>query len=67
METVYDWIFFCTEAQFCNVVLFDNDTGEEVYKGSLNEVPEKYQNYEVQSFDPVDNETTCLTLNIGME
>lgn len=67
MKTIYDWIFYCTEAQFCNVALYDNDIGDTVFVGSLSEVPEKYQSYEVQSFDPVDRETTCLTLNIGIE
>lgn len=65
MKTVYDWSFYCTESVMCEVVLFDNDIGEEVYTGSLAGVPDKYLDYEVQSFDPVYDEYSKLCLNIG--
>ena len=64
MNTVYDWKYYCTEAVFCNVVLFDNDSGEVVFEGMLADVPDEYLDWDVQSFDPVDD-VPCLTLNIG--
>lgn len=67
MKTVYDWKFFCTNSDFCDVVLFNNDEGKVVYEGMFDEVPSEYYKYCVQSFDPVSEEEPYLCLNIGLE
>lgn len=67
MKTVYDWKFFCTESNNCQVIIFDNEIGEDVFKGTLNDVPSQYNTYYVQSFDPVSEDEPFLCLNIGLE
>lgn len=66
MKTVYDWKFFCTESSCCEVVLFHNDIGEPVFEGRLRDIPTEYNDYHVQSFDPVSEDTPFLCLNIGL-
>lgn len=63
--TIRDWKFFCTEANFCEVQLYGNVCGEIIFTGTLSGIPSCYDNYTVQSFDPVDKDYPYLVLNIN--
>lgn len=62
--TIRDWKYYCTEANFCDVQVYGNVRGEIIYTGTLGGIPTCYDNYAVQSFDPVFDDCPYLVLNI---
>ena len=46
--------------------LFDLNSGEELYKGTADDVPYQYLYCEVQSIDTLFTETKTITINIDL-
>ena len=65
MYTVIDFINLCTEDSLCDIILYDIDEAEEIYNGTLSEIPFNITDYEIQSFDPPYN--NVITLNVSKQ
>lgn len=60
--TVYDFIDLCIEPGFLKLIIYDGAAEENVYEGYADEMPEKYDDLTVESFDiPTEG---SITLNI---
>lgn len=62
--SVRDFRFYCTEASFCQVAIFDLSDGENIYEGTLYDVPSDLWDYDVCSFDSINEDNPKLVLNI---
>ena len=62
--SVLDFRFYCTEASFCQVLIFDLSEGEIVHEGTLQDVPSDLWEYDVCSFDSINEDNPRLVLNI---
>ena len=64
--TVDELTSIFTEASDQEIIIFDLDSGEELYKGMADDVPYQYLYYEVQSIDTLFTETKTITINIDL-
>ena len=62
--TVEDFMEYSIDMDFQKFTLYDVDKGEEVFTGNINEMPDKYFDAEVCTFDVIDENSPRLTLNI---
>lgn len=66
-ETVYDFLdHFCDPDQQ-EVAIFDLNKGEEIYRGTRDEMPTDIMNLEVCSIDTLHEATKVLTINVETE
>ncbi len=63
-ETVYDFLDHFCDPDSQNVAVFDLKKGEEIYRGTRDEMPSEIQDLEVLSIDTLYEPTTVLTLNV---
>lgn len=60
--TIEQLMELCVEPSMCKVEIYDCDKGEVVWSGYADELPDKYGEMDVESFDvPTDG---CMTFNI---
>lgn len=60
--TIMELMDMCIEPSFCKVEIYDCEKGETVWTGWADELPEKYGEKYIESFDvPTEG---CLTFNI---
>ena len=64
MMTVEDFMEYSIDMDFQTVHIYDVDKDEEVFVGTINDMPEKYLEAEVCTFDIVDETSPILTLNV---
>ena len=64
--TVDDLTSIFTETSDQEIVLFDLNSGEELYNGTADDVPYQYLYCEVQSIDTLFTETKTITINIDL-
>lgn len=64
--TVDELTSIFTETTDQEIVLFDLNSGEELYKGMADDVPYQYLYGEVQSIDTLFTETKTITINIDL-
>ena len=62
--TVRDFMEYSIDASWQTVHIYDNDLGEEVFVGTVDEMPDKYLYGEVGSFDIIDEDCSRLTFNV---
>lgn len=62
--TVRDFMEYSIDESFQKFTLYDVDKGEEVFTGNIDEMPDKYFDAEVCTFDIIDEYSPKLTLNI---
>ena len=62
--TVEDFMEYSIEKEWQKFTLYDIDKGEEVFTGTIDEMPDKYFDAEVCTFDVIDENSPRLTLNI---
>ena len=62
--TVEDFMEYSIDIDFQTVHIYDVDKGEEVFVGTVNDMPDKYIEAEVCTFDIVDDTSPRLTLNV---
>lgn len=66
-EPVYDFLdIFCDPDQQ-EVAIFDLTKGEEIYRGTRDEMPTEIMNLEVCSIDTLHEPTKVLTINVETE
>lgn len=61
--TVYDFLDLFTESDMQEVAIFDLNKGEEIYRGTRDEMPDDVQGLEIMSVDNLDG-SKVLTLNV---
>lgn len=61
--TVYDFLDMFTESDMQEVAIFDLNKGEEIYRGTRDEMPGELQDLEIMSIDNLDG-SKVLTLNV---
>ena len=61
--TIEEFMELCIEPSMCKVEIYDCNKGEVVWSGYADELPDKYGEMDVESFDVPTNE--CMTFNIG--
>lgn len=66
MINVYEFIDLCIDGSMLNVELWDVDKEEQVYSGTLDDMPEEFQTAYVTSYD-IPMMEGMLTLNITIE
>lgn len=60
--TIADFMELCVDPSFCKVEIYDTNKEETVWFGDGDEIPEKYGESYIESFDvPTEG---CLTFNI---
>ena len=64
MMTVEDFMEYSIDINFQTVHIYDVDKGEEVFVGTIDDMPDKYIEAEVCTFDIVDDTSPRLTLNV---
>lgn len=62
--TVANFMYYSVDADWQDIEIYDTNKGKTVYRGSYADIPEKYDNAEVASFDTVDEHTDHITFNI---
>ena len=62
--TVEDFMEYSIDESFQKFTLYDVDKGEEVFTGNIDEMPDKYFDAEVCTFDIIDETSPRLTLNV---
>ncbi len=66
-ESVYDFLdIFCDPDQQ-EVAIYDLHKGEEIYRGTRDEMPTDIMNLEVLSIDTLHEATKVLTINVETE
>lgn len=65
-STVYDFLDIFTESGMQEVAIFDVTSGEEIARGTRDELPSDVQNMEIMSIDNLDG-SNVLTLNVEAE
>ena len=65
--TVEDFMEYSIDESFQKFTLYDVDKGEEVFTGNIDEMPDKYFDAEVCTFDIIDETSPRLTLNVTLE
>ena len=63
-ETVYDFLDHFCDTDDQEVAIFDLNKGEEIYRGTRDEMPSDIQDLEVLSIDTLHEATKVLTLNV---
>lgn len=64
--TIYELLDYCSDKGLCKVAIFNLDEGMVVWKGWGSEVPEKFENCKVVSFDAINSYTpAALMFNIN--
>ena len=63
-ETVYDILDHFCDPYDQQVAIFDINKGEEIYRGTLDEMPSDIQDLEVLSIDTLHEATQVLTFNV---
>lgn len=63
-ETVYDFLDHFCDPDDQEVAIFDLNKGEEIYRGTRDEMPSDIQDLEVLSIDTLHEATKVLTLNV---
>lgn len=63
-ETVYDFLDHFCDPDMQEVAIFDVTPGEEIYRGTRDEMPSVIKNLEVLSIDTLHEATKVLTLNV---
>lgn len=61
--TVYDFLDIFTESDMQEVAIFDLTSGEEIARGTRDELPSDVQDMEIMSVDCLDG-SKVLTLNV---
>lgn len=62
-QTVYDFLDIFTESDMQEVAIFDLTSGEEIARGTRDELPPHVQDMEIMSIDNLDG-SKVLTLNV---
>ena len=62
-QTVYDFLDIFTDPELQEVAIFDLAKGEEIYRGTRDEMPSDVQELEIMSIDNLDG-SKVLTLNV---
>ena len=63
-ETVYDFLDRFCDPDDQEVAIYDLHKGEEIYRGTRDEMPSDIQDLEVLSIDTLHEATKVLTLNV---
>lgn len=61
--TVYDFLDMFADPDMQEVAIFDLNKGEEIYRGTRDEMPSEVQDMEIMSVDCLDG-SKVLTLNV---
>ena len=61
--TVYDFLDLFADPDMQEVAIFDLNKGEEIYRGTRDEMPGELQGLEIMSIDNLDG-SKVLTLNV---
>lgn len=61
--TVYDFLDMFADPDMQEVAIFDLNKGEEIYRGTRDEMPSEMQDMEIMSVDCLDG-SKVLTLNV---
>ena len=64
MFTVGDLIWYFTETSG-QIVVWDNNTTQSIFRGEMDDVPDKMKWLEIQSIDPIEN--NLLVVNVDIE
>ena len=64
MMTVDEFMDLSIDSSWQKVKIYDVDLGEEVFEGTIDDMPDKYRFGEVGSFDIIDDNSPTLTLNV---
>ena len=62
--TVYDFLDMFADPDMQEVAIFDLTKGEEIYRGTRDEMPGELQELEIMSIDTLHEATKVLTLNV---
>jgi hypothetical protein len=62
--TVYDFLDMFADPDMQEVAIFDLTKGEEIYRGTRDEMPGELENLEIMSIDTLHEATKVLTLNV---
>ena len=62
--TVYDFLDMFADPDMQEVAIFDLNKGEEIYRGTRDELPGELENLEIMSIDTLHEATKVLTLNV---
>jgi hypothetical protein len=62
--TVYDFLDLFADPDMQEVAIFDINKGEEIYRGTRDEMPGELQELEIMSIDTLHEATKVLTLNV---
>lgn len=63
-QTVYDFLDMFADPDMQEVAIFDLNKGEEIYRGTRDEMPGELENLEIMSIDTLHEATKVLTLNV---
>ena len=62
--TVYDFLDMFADPDMQEVAIFDLTKGEEIYRGTRDEMPTELENLEIMSIDTLHEATKVITLNV---
>ena len=62
--TVYDFLDMFADPDMQEVAIFDLNKGEEIYRGTRDEMPGELENLEIMSIDTLHEATKVITLNV---
>lgn len=64
MFTVSDLTELFVDSSFQTVAIYDCGKEEEVFRGTVDDIPEDLQDLEVQSIDNLEKNSDVLTINV---
>jgi hypothetical protein len=62
--TVKYFCDMCVEPSLQRIKLYNCDTGEDVWEGFADEIPDEYEDWYISSWDCIISPSETLTLNI---
>lgn len=67
MFTVSDLTDLFVESTLQTVAIWDCGKDEEVFRGTIDDIPEDLQDLEVQSIDTIEKNSDVFTINVDSE
>lgn len=67
MFTVSDLTDLFVEPSLQTVAIWDCGKEEEVFRGTIDDIPEDLQDLEVQSIDDIEKNSDVMTINVDSE
>lgn len=66
MSDIYEFVDLFTE-NFQEISIWDLDAEKEIYRGTIDDLPDNLDDYAIMTIDALSTPTTVITINVSKE